>query len=416
MKAKVALLSAPHSLEDRELEEKVVEAVNLIGGLPRELEKASRILIKPNLGGNDWRRHKGRLVALTEPSITRAVLRMIRDVNPDAEILLADGGLPRRGQTSWEALKHLFDETGHTKVVEEFNARIVDANEPPYVEKTVPGGGLIMQRYLFNKEIVAAEATVSVQKLKVHLAAGVSLSIKNLFGLPPIPPYRFGWGARNYLHYLIRLPRCLVDLAAIFKPSLTIIDGLIGEELQEWEGPPVESNLLIAGNNAVATDAAGSAVMGFNPEAEFPEEPNLFDINHIRLAAERGLGPVELSQIELLGDDLERLKVKFRKRLLRDLTPEFHARARERLAVDALLYRESLPKLLPQYEGQRVAFMNGQVQWAARTDEEVREKMRMQFTFRESMKKEYQEPFLKVVEPPEKDPEVYEAYKETVKH
>ena len=277
---------------DNEIEEAVFKAVESMGGIPEKLQTASHILVKPNLGYLDTRRHKGRLIALSDPCITSAVLRMIRDTNKN-QIIMGEGPSPL-------SIHDLARKIGYEKILKDYDVKLVDTNQGPYVNVDVPGGGMILRRYELNKEIAAADATVSIAKLKSHLLTGVSLCMKNLFGLPPIPVYGY-WNARWYLHYPVRLPRCLVDLTSIFRPSLNIIDGIVGEDVQEWEGPPVESNVILAGNNTVATDAVGAMVMGFDPQAEFPEKPFQFDVNHLRLGATKGLGPIAPREIDAQG-------------------------------------------------------------------------------------------------------------------
>jgi hypothetical protein len=50
--------------------------------------------------------------------------------------------------------------------------------------------------------------------------------------------------------------------------------------------------LIVMGNNQVAFDAVCCAIIGLDPK----------EVDHIRLAAERGFGPLDLSQIRLGGD------------------------------------------------------------------------------------------------------------------
>jgi uncharacterized protein (DUF362 family) len=59
--------------------------------------------------------------------------------------------------------------------------------------------------------------------------------------------------------------------------------------------------LLIAGKNAVATDAVATAVMGFDPTAEYPNVPFLRGENHLNIARNLGLGTNRLDEIELKG-------------------------------------------------------------------------------------------------------------------
>jgi len=65
---------------------------------------------------------------------------------------------------------------------------------------------------LVSMSIAEVKAVVSIAKLEVHVSFGMSLTIKNLFGLPPPSIY----GQPKFLHTLSsKAPRCLVDLAPI---------------------------------------------------------------------------------------------------------------------------------------------------------------------------------------------------------
>jgi hypothetical protein len=125
--------------------------------------------------------------------------------------------------------------------------------------------------------------------------------MKNLFGLPPTPIY----GSPRFmtLHSPIRLPRILADLTKMFKPEICLIDGIVGCNYQEWGGmgDPVSPGVLIVGDNPVATDAVGARFMGVNPEALRGTPPFLHADNHIRLAAELGLGLAAKADIDLIG-------------------------------------------------------------------------------------------------------------------
>jgi uncharacterized protein (DUF362 family) len=407
-KPKVVIKRCRFDLEDDEIERRVSEAIDLLGGLPSELESASKILLKPNLGYKDARRHKGRLIALTEPCVVRAVLRRIREVN-DNEVIISDG-------PPYSSFRRLIRETGYEPLIREFDVKVLNSNDKPYETVEVSGGGTIMRRYVLNKEIASVDATVSIAKMKVHLFAGITLCMKNLFGLPPEDVY----GApRFYLHYPVRLPRCLVDLTSIFNPSLCVIEGLIGGDLQEWYGPPVESNVIIVGDNPVATDAVGTAVMGFDPTEEFPDEPFLWDVNHLNIASSYGLGLNDLSQIEILGDTdiLESGRRLFHKKYAAEKPPEMHLKTRRYVSEQAMRYVEMLPELLETREGEYVGILDGQVAISSRDIRDLWKKFRKFFidvmTFRgKGGEEKYKIPFIKKVMPLDENPEIMDAYRE----
>jgi uncharacterized protein (DUF362 family) len=109
----------------------------------------------------------------------------------------------------------------------------------------------------------------------------------------------------------------IVDLNRARPINLALIDGIKTSE--GGEGPwnegwnPKAANVLIAGKNPVATDAVGTAVMGFDPAALGRNEPPFADcLNHLVLARLRGLGPHRLDEIEIVGEELDAVRAPFK--------------------------------------------------------------------------------------------------------
>jgi uncharacterized protein (DUF362 family) len=219
------------------------------------------VLIKANAGTDRIVLTQGRQTELTEPAVVEAVVRAIRAVS-DAEILIGDAATEGNGQEIYRRL-------GYPERMAKYGGvRMVDFREGPFRTVSVPGRPLQFASYELHAELAEIDACVSVAKMKAHRSLGCTLCIKNLFGLTP--PAVYG-APRMYLHdRLIRLPRVLVDLAALFHPCLNVVDGIMTANHGEWHGTPIETGVLIAGDNVVSTDAAGMRVMGFDPLNDYP--------------------------------------------------------------------------------------------------------------------------------------------------
>ncbi|MCR4400555.1 MAG: DUF362 domain-containing protein, partial [Syntrophomonadaceae bacterium] len=103
-----------------------------------------------------------------------------------------------------------------------------------------------------------ADVIISVPVMKIHFAAIVSLAIKNLQGA--VPPLE------KYMTHFYGLAQNLVNIHHLVRPSLTIVDGLVGQEdFGPISGVPKPMNLLIAGTNPVAVDAVTMRIMGLEP-------------------------------------------------------------------------------------------------------------------------------------------------------
>jgi uncharacterized protein (DUF362 family) len=176
-----------------------------------------------------------------------------------------------------------------------------------------------------HEAIAKADVFISIPKIKCHTSAGITLSIKNIFGCTPLPRYRESPNDqyRSTMHkgnWSERLPRILVDILKARPIDLAVVDAI--STLDQGEGPwtsttpgvhprTVRPALLMAGRNAVAVDAVGTAVMGFDPTAKARQTPFPSGLNHIALAAEAGLGPNRLDQIEVRGLSIDEARFPF---------------------------------------------------------------------------------------------------------
>jgi len=135
---------------------------------------------------------------------------------------------------------------------------------------------------------------VSAAKLKTHDQVGVTLGMKNMFGMLP-EKSKFKYHFRN-------IQKVIVDINSVIKPDLTVIDGFIAMEGRgPVNGNPVKMDLIIIGRDPVATDAVAAKIMGFDPESIF----------HIKRAAEKKIG--NMNEIEVVGESIESVARKFKR-------------------------------------------------------------------------------------------------------
>jgi uncharacterized protein (DUF362 family) len=218
-----------------------------------------------------------------------------------------------------------------------------------YARFMVPGGGLMYAGYDLNHSYRDTDVFVSLAKLKEHRTAGVTLSMKNCFGITPCTIYGQTApedepsieprGFRGPMHSgsrvppksappLVdktnskdpgyRVPRVTADLVSARPIHLAVIDGIYtmtGGELpnqqKNWIHQPIHPGLLIAGMNCVSTDAVATAVMGFDPMADRGTPPFETADSTLRLAEELGVGSRDLSRIEVRGTPIAKAQYKF---------------------------------------------------------------------------------------------------------
>lgn len=204
-----------------------------------------------------------------------------------------------------------------------------------YAHLPVPSGGYLFSYFEVNHSYQDTDVFVSLAKMKQHTTAGVTLSMKNLFGITPNSLYGSeagtedalgwrsplhgdgtgGWGSINPPGVRtdrdpdgegFRIPRIIADECAARPVELAIIDGITAMSGGEgpWSPNPqlTTPGILIAGLNPVSADAVGVAVMGYaDPRATRGTPPFQNCDNHLLLAEEVGLGLADLSRIDVRG-------------------------------------------------------------------------------------------------------------------
>jgi uncharacterized protein (DUF362 family) len=210
---------------------------------------------------------------------------------------------------------------------------------PNYSRLQVPWGGYLYPAFDLNSRYEKTDVFVSLAKLKDHANAGITVSVKNLFGIAPTSIYGDNYddagrpkveetcvsargetlhrgirqppaGAPQEVdpessrHWSYRVPRATADLFGARPVDLCLVDGI--ESNRGGEGPwiqgvePIKPELIIAGRNGVCTDAICCAVMGYDPTADHKQFPFMGD-NHLALLAEKGVGTNVVEDIETRG-------------------------------------------------------------------------------------------------------------------
>jgi uncharacterized protein (DUF362 family) len=237
-----------------------------------------RVIIKPNLVTVY---HQMGLVEedypeTTDPRLLDAVVAFFKRFTSRLTIAESSGrGVPTHGS---------FAVAGIDRLARYHDVELIALEEQPMQRFYLPRARV--QKEVIVPEIIGEVLSreaffVSVPKLKTNMYTGVTLGIKNAMGLLP-----YNLRLRGH-HYA--LDQKLVDILHLIKPDLTLIDGLVGGE-GNCPAPvdPVDSRVMISGNNCVETDRVATRMMGLNPE----------DTQLIRAADAAGFAD---PQVEIVG-------------------------------------------------------------------------------------------------------------------
>lgn len=400
----VRAVHCDHRASDEEVYQALKRSTAPLTQSWEKLRKAKRIAIKFN---QDFKPDEipyvdGMRQTLVSDQVARAVIRLLRE-NTDAELFFTDISVyvheddPNPGETTQLA-----------PLMREYDVPYVNANLPPFGIYQVPGGGQMFRQYVMPESVMQADAVVDVQRMKNHAFMGITLTLKNLFGLMPMrePEGR----ARHYFHHLVRMPYMLADIGRLFDPALCIIDGLVAQAGGEWSSTGQEvpriTDLLIAGDHPVSTDAVGAYLMGHDPMSDWLTEPFHRDRNALLVAAEGGFGTVNLDEIDWTTEvEPQPTGVFFA--AMTD-TVERVISWRRTTCEQALYYRDHRQDFVDKYAGQYILLQEGEVKW--HDERSFLSRSRRQL----SGDRPDQAMYLKYVDPDEAEEERYEVYEWTL--
>ena len=387
-----------HRASEEEIYEVLKRTTDPLERSWQKLEKARQIVLKFNMIKPPERIEyfAGRRRELVDDAVARAVLRLLRE-RTTAELIATDTYPYGNGHVTP-------DDFNYRYILDDFGVRYVDSNLPPFATYDVPGGGCMFDRYLLNAIFAEADEVVSIAKMKNHAFMGITLTLKNLFGLPPmIPPEG---RTRSYYHHLIRLSYVLPDLGMITKPCLNIVEALTGQWGREWGGEGRICNALMAGDHPVATDACGMTLMGHDPHSDWPTPPFRRDRNHLLIAAQHGFGTVDLNEIDFVSEVEAPLAEFDSVSTDPDATV---ANWRRTTCEQGLIYQDEQRELIDRYRGEFIYMQDGQVVWNGADPSNLGSRRKLSGDKKDSAL------WLKYVDPAEGEGEHFERYGECLR-
>lgn len=223
----------------------------------------------------------------THPAVVRAAAEVFRRRGA-REVLVAEG------QGHCRDADLVLDQSALGPALREAGLPYVDLNHDDVFEVPNRAGNTRLSTLFLPATLRRADLIVSLPKLKTHHWAGLTASMKNLFGV--MPGICYGW-PKNVLHH-VGLDASIADIASAVAPHLAIVDGIVG---MEGDGPimgtPRPSRLLILGTNLPAVDATAARLIGLDPAR----------IEYLARSSGR-LGPIAERHIAQRGESIASLR------------------------------------------------------------------------------------------------------------
>jgi uncharacterized protein (DUF362 family) len=273
----VILTSITKDFAELDINNAVTRAINLLDY--RFSDNMDTIVIKPNLCYY-WDHSTGET---TDPRVVSAIIDFIRDeIGTDAHICVAEA------DASAMKTRYAFKMLGYEELSRRKKVELVNLSKGDIVEREVSIGDNKLTLQL-NKLLLESDLIINVPKLKTHRIAGVTCSLKNMFGAIAKP--------KKYVYHKC-LSEVIVGINKLVKSNIVIVDGIIARGRY-----PKKMGILMASDDALAADFIAAKIMGLNP----------CRIKHLSLAKDEKIGNV--NRIDLVEDktSLRRIKTSFPK-------------------------------------------------------------------------------------------------------
>ena len=173
----------------------------------------------------------------------------------------------------------------------------VDLNRDELVKVPTRANFTGLDHFWLPRTVLASDFVVSMPKVKTHHWAGVTLSMKNMFGV--VPGNRYGW-PKNLLHWK-GIHRSILDICATVPIHFVIADGIVAMEGNgPLQGTHRHLGKILLSDDPVAADFTCARLMGLHPE-------RVWHLDH----AARFLGNGSADRIALLAEGLPERAVPF---------------------------------------------------------------------------------------------------------
>ena len=253
--------------------------------------RGKTVVLKPNLvdylPGNAINTH---------PTLVLAAAEAFRRLGAKSVVVAEGPGHQRDTQL-------VLSQSGYQQSLRDEKIRFVDLNRDELIRTPLRASYTGMKELWLPRTVLEADFLVSMPKIKTHHWSGVTLAMKNMFGI--VPGSRYGW-PKNILHWK-GIQKSILDLCASVPIHFVIADGIVAMEGNgPLNGTPRPLGRIVLADDPVAADATCARLMGFESSR----------IVHIREGA-RFLGNADPGHIDQVGENVRPPATPFR------VVPEF---------------------------------------------------------------------------------------------
>ena len=246
------------------------KGIAALGGMSAFVKKGDKVVIKPNIG---WDKTP-ELGANTNPVLVKRIIE---------QCIKAGASVVHVFDYTCNDWQKCYKNSGIKDAVESAGGKMVPANNESYYKEVTIKNGKKLKTEKVHELILGANVVINVPVLKHHGGALMSACMKNLMGI--------SWGRGSW--HKNDLQQCIADFATYHKPTLNVVDAYRVMKTHGPQGVSAEDCVLqkslLLSTNMVVADAAAAKLFGVEPGS----------IPHIKLAAEMGVGSMQLDKLNI---------------------------------------------------------------------------------------------------------------------
>ena len=271
-RSKVAIISAVRYSED--LVDSLTRALSTFG-----LNLCHKsVLLKPN-----YVEYIAGVEVNTNPMLVGAAAEAFRNLGARS-VIVAEG--PGHQRDTYLVLA----ESGLEAQLRRQKLTFVDLNRDELIKVATRANYTGLDHLWLPRTVLTSDFVVSMPKIKTHHWAGVTLSMKNMFGI--VPGSKYGW-PKNLLHWK-GIHRSILDICATAPVHFVIADGVIAMEGNgPLHGTHRHLGKIVLADDPVAADFTCARLMGLDP----------YRVWHLARAAQF-LGNGSRDRIDLIAEGL----------------------------------------------------------------------------------------------------------------
>jgi uncharacterized protein (DUF362 family) len=246
------------------------KGIEAFGGIGTFVKKGQKVVIKPNIGWDVLPERGGN----THPKLVAEIIKQCLNAGAK-EVVVFDH--------TCDEWQRCYRNSGIESAARNAGAKVAPGHAEGYYQEVSIPKGKVLKNAKEHELVLGADVFINVPVLKHHSSSRVTAGLKNLMG----NVWDRGFWHGNDLH------QCIADFGTFRKPTLNVIDAYYVMKRNGPRGVSVEDVVTMKAQllttDIVAGDVAAVRLFGSSP----------LDIRHIRLAAEQGVGRVDLENLNI---------------------------------------------------------------------------------------------------------------------